>query len=470
VLPRKIATLAVAISASVALAVSLAIIPAVAAPVAFYQSSSATAASASSTSSPPVAHPRSRLPLTRRRRVIRHRRRGHARHYVARRAAHYRRRPVVRRRRVRRARRRVVAYRRPVRYLRYRHASYARSPYHHLRYRHALYHRYLPWSPWSVRSINLNPGLDDDVTGEDAEVRAAAVKALGHLNGSVVVVDPNTGRILSVVNQKLAFTRGYIPCSTVKPMVALAGLKEGVVTLNTRLRGMYRPRIAMAEALARSDNRYFAQVGEMLGFQRVEHYAELLGYGQRAALDIPDESPGVFPSQPPPAKIGGVGRLTSFGTGIDQTPLQMAALVSAIANGGTLYWLQWPRTPEEVANFTPKVRRVLTGLTPYIPEVRQGMAGAVLYGTARLAYNPFEDIFGKTGTCSEDGGRMGWFISFAQQQQPEYVVVVMLRGGRPMFGPHAAEVAGNLYRALLPQQGQAAQALSPPAILTHPGQ
>lgn len=347
--------------------------------------------------------------------------------------------------------------------------AYYHSTYRHLRYRHALYHRYLPWSPWNVSSINANPGLYDDLTGEDAEVRDAAVKALGQLNGSVVVVDPNTGRILAVVNQKLAFSRGYIPCSTVKPMVALAGLEAGLVTVDTKLPGTYSRRIKMTDALARSDNRYFAKVGEMLGFQRVRHYAELLGYGQKAALDIPDESPGSFPSEPPPAAIGGVGRLTSFGTGIDQTPLQMAAMVSAIANGGTLYWLQWPRTAEEIANFKPKVRRVLTGMTPYIPEVRQGMAGAVLYGTARSAYNPFEDIFGKTGTCSEDGGRMGWFVSFAEQQQLEYVVVVMLRGGRLMFGPHAAEVAGSLYRFLLPQQGQAAQALSPPAILSHPG-
>ncbi|MGH9448886.1 MAG: penicillin-binding transpeptidase domain-containing protein, partial [Terriglobia bacterium] len=298
------------------------------------------------------------------------------------------------------------------------------------------------------------------------------VKALGHLNGSVVVVDPNNGRILAMVNQKLALTRGFIPCSTVKPMVALAGLKEGVVTLSTMLPGMTGRRVNMTEALAHSDNRYFAEVGERLGFQRVERYAELLGYGQRASLNIPEESPGGFPSQPPPASIGGVGRLTSFGTGINQTPLQMAALASAIANGGTLYWLQWPRTPEEIESFTPRVRRVLTGLAPYIPTVRQGMAGAVLYGTARQAYNPFEDIFGKTGTCSEDGGRMGWFISFAQQQQPEYVVIVMLRGGRIMFGPHAAEIAGNLYRQLLPQNLQSAQAgtFHPPVLLSHPGQ
>jgi penicillin-binding protein 2 len=455
VFPKKLATLAVAISVSLVSTVAFARAPAGLGTVVFEQSSSPAA-----TSTSPVLHSaassRAHALAKRRRRGVRYRRARTRRYPV-------RRRVPVRRRTARRS----FPHRRRVRRVR---VGYARGTYRHLRYRHALYHRYLPWSPWSVSSINVDPGLFDDRAGENAEIRAAALKALGHLNGSVVVVDPNTGRILTVVNQKLAFTRGYIPCSTVKPMVALAGLDQGVVALSTKLPGMYERRINMTDALARSDNRYFAEVGERLGFERVEHYAELLGYGQRASLDIPDESPGAFPMHPPPASIGGVGRLTSFGTGIDQTPLQMAALVSAIANGGTLYWLQWPRTPEEVANFTPKVRRVLTGLAPYIPEVRQGMAGAVLYGTARLAYNPFEDIFGKTGTCSEDGGRMGWFISFAEQQQPEYVVVVMLRGGRAMFGPHAAEVAGDLYRSLLPQQEQSARALTIPALLTHPGQ
>jgi penicillin-binding protein 2 len=471
VLPKKIAMLAVAIG-------SLTLIDAPAASAALLvQQTSSTPSNAASQPSSPAASIKARAPS----RVAAH----HPIHRTRYRRRVYRRRASVHRRVVHRAVRpaarrtaalhrtpvrhpvRRVAYRRPV-----RRVSYSSSAYHHVRYRHALYHRYVPWSPWNVSSINADPAFGDDIAGENPEIRAAALKALGHLNGSVIVVDPNSGRILAMVNQRLALTRGFIPCSTVKPMVALAGLKEGLVTLSTKLPGMTGRRIDMTEALAHSDNRYFAELGEMLGFPRVEQYAELLGYGQRASLDIPDESPGVFPSQPPPATIGGVGRLTSFGTGIDQTPLQMAALASAIANGGTLYWLQWPRTPEEIEAFTPRVRRVLTGLAPYIPEVRQGMAGAVLYGTARLAYNPFEDIFGKTGTCSEDGGRMGWFVSFAQQQQPEYVVIVMLRGGRVMFGPHAAGIAGDLYRQLLPQNTQSAQAgtFRPPALLSHPGQ
>ncbi|MGH9378328.1 MAG: penicillin-binding transpeptidase domain-containing protein, partial [Terriglobia bacterium] len=353
-----------------------------------------------------------------------------------------------------------------------RRVSYTHSRTHHVVYRRALYRRFV-WSPWSVSSFSNDPALGDTTDGEVASIRDAAVKALGHWNGSIVVVDPNTGRILAMVNQKLALTRGYIPCSTVKPLVALAGLDQGVISLNTKLMGMFGRRVDLTEALAHSDNQYFAEVGEMLGFSRVKEFAEELGYGQRATLDLSGESPGVFPSAPPPQSVGGVGRLTSFGTGIDQTPLQMAAIVSAIANGGTLYWLQYPRTPEAVAQFTPQIRRVLTNLTPYISEVRQGMAAAVLYGTARSAYNPEEDIFGKTGTCSEDGGRMGWFVSYSEEEHPQYVVVVMLRGGRQMFGPHAAEIAGNLYRSLLPggvQSAEARQAIHTPTLLHRAGE
>lgn len=384
--------------------------------------------------------------ITARRRTIRRtttRRRSTVRHAASRRVVHH-------------YRRRTVHH--------YRRVSYSTSS-HRLHYRHAIYHRYIPWSPWRVSSYG-DPSAGDLLAGGNPVVREAAIKALGRWNGTIVVADPNTGRIETIVNQTLALKRGYIPCSTVKPMVALAGLREGVITMSTRLPGMYGRRVDLTEALARSDNRYFAQVGDRLGFSRVERYARELGYGEKASLDIPDESAGVFPSAPPPASVGGVGRLTSFGTGIEQTPLQMAALVSAIANGGTLYWLQLPRTEEEAANFQPKIRRVLSNLEPYIPEVKQGMAAAVLYGTARSAYNPNEDIFGKTGTCSEDAGRMGWFISYSESLHPKYVIVVMLRGGRPMFGPHAAEIAGDLYRALLPGI-ESAQAQ--PTILPHFG-
>ncbi len=84
-------------------------------------------------------------------------------------------------------------------------------------------------------------------------------------------------------------------------------------------------------------------------------------------------------------KLGGVGRMCSFGESISMTPLQLGAMVSAIANGGTLYYLQHPQTPEEVANFTPKVKRMLD-IAPLIPEMHDGMEGAVqLWDGAKFA-------------------------------------------------------------------------------------
>lgn len=306
------------------------------------------------------------------------------------------------------------------------------------------------WNPWRVSSFG-NPGADDKSAGEDPLVRAAALSALGQWNGGLVVVEPTTGRILSIVNQKLALSSAFTPCSTFKPIVALGALKEGIISPWTELHVGRRTEMNLIEALARSNNPFFAKVGEMLGFERVSRYASDFGLGQKVGWNIFGETSGMFPSQPP--RQGGVGLMTSSGQDIQVSMLQMAAVASAIANGGTFYYLQYPRSPEELANFQPIVRRRLEGYDRYFLYLKQGLAAAVIYGTARQAYDPEEQIFGKTGTCSEDGARLGWFVSYADQQQPKYVVVVLLRGGRLMYGPHAAEIAGRFYRDLR-QRGQ----------------
>lgn len=286
----------------------------------------------------------------------------------------------------------------------------------------------------------------DNTTGEDPEVRKAAVAALGPMNGSVVVVDPSNGRILTMVNQQLALGGGFQPCSTIKVSVALAALREGLVARTGPLRlGFYSKRsLDLTDALAYSNNYYFANLGIKLGYQRVSYYAHLFGYGEKAGLNVEGEHPGYFPPAPP--KNGGMGMLTSFGEEISQTPLELAGLMSAIANGGTLYWLQYPRTSEEISGYQSEVKRHLD-IANLIDEIKPGMKGAVQFGTARRAQQE-ETIMGKTGTCSEGRTHLGWFGSFNESNGRKLVVVVLLTGGRPSIGPMASGVAGDVYKRL----------------------
>ena len=302
----------------------------------------------------------------------------------------------------------------------------------------------------------------DNVDGEDLVVRRAAVEAIGDYNGSVVAVDPANGRVLSMVNQKLALSGGFQPCSTVKISVALAGLRDGVLGPDTKFRLPGLGKMDLTYALAHSVNYFFATLGEKLGFEKVSYYAHLLGYGEKAGLNIAGEQPGRYPTAPP--QNGGVGMLCSFGQDISQTPLQLAALMSAIANGGTLYYLQYPKTALDIQSFVPRVKRRLD-IASVIPIVEPGMRGAVQFGTAQRAKDD-GPIAGKTGTCSQDHTHLGWFGSFNGVGARKLVVVVLLTGGRPDTGPMAAGIAGGVYRILNDRNYFAsAQAITPATLV-----
>jgi penicillin-binding protein 2 len=289
----------------------------------------------------------------------------------------------------------------------------------------------------------------DVITGEDPVVRAAAIEALGNMNGTVVAIDPLTGRVLAMVNQKLALSEGAQPCSTFKLAVALAGLSEGIIQKDTELKLGRHSSLNLTEAIAHSNNPYFESVGRRLGFAKVSQYAHQYGMGEMAGYNIEGEHLGAFPRVAPGAKDGGVGKMCSYGESISMTPLQLGALTAAIANGGTLYYLQHPTTTDEILHFQPRIKRQLN-IAPLIPEISDGMLGATTYGTAKSVRYSFneEDVLGKTGTCSKDGTRFGWFSSFANTDHGKVVVTVFLRGGRPTFGPKAAEIAGRIYRNL----------------------
>jgi len=301
-------------------------------------------------------------------------------------------------------------------------------------------------SPWTSPTF-ADSTVGDSVDGEDLAVRRAAVQALGPYNGTVVVADPNTGRLLTIVNQKLAYQSGFQPCSTIKVVAALAGLNEGLIEQNTMLRIGRRHTVDLTEALARSNNAYFSAVGYKLGYDRIIHYAQLFGLGEKAGLDLDAEQPGTLASAPP---SDGLGMMTSFGEGIYMTPLELAGLMTVVANGGTLYYLQHPKSAEGVEQFVPRVKRQID-VQQWLPVIKPGMMGAVEYGTARRAnYNAEEPIFGKTGTCTDGRSptHLGWFGSYNEIGSNKLVVVVLLTGGHAVNGPVASGIAGAVYRNL----------------------
>ncbi|HXY00608.1 MAG TPA: penicillin-binding transpeptidase domain-containing protein [Candidatus Limnocylindrales bacterium] len=314
--------------------------------------------------------------------------------------------------------------------------------------KHLAPSRYRGFAPTYADSVSA-----DDPTYDDPVVRAAAVDALGRYNGSVVAVDPRTGRILTVVNQKIAFSDGYTPCSTIKPTIAIAALEENVISDDTMLKVGRRKYMNLTDALAHSNNVFFEELGRRMGFDTVSRYGRLMGLGELAGYNLPDEHPGAFPTQPP--AYGGVARMSSFGEGILITPLQLAAIAAAFANGGTLYYLQYPHSQAEAENFAPKVKRELN-ISNVLPELREGMLAAVLYGTGRLSYDAGGDEtpIGKTGTCDDhvNPSRIGWFVSYADETNPKIALAVLLRGNtRRVKGPTAAQVAGGIYRRLRQQ-------------------
>jgi hypothetical protein len=152
------------------------------------------------------------------------------------------------------------------------------------------------YSPWTEPTY-ADSTIGDNIDGEDLVVRKAAVDALGPYNGTVIVANPDNGRLLTIVNQKLGLKGAFQPCSTVKVVVSFASLREGTVDSASRVQLSRRYSLDMTGALAHSNNLYFAKMGERLGFEKVSTYTKMFGIGEKAGLDIPGEEPGYVTDQ-----------------------------------------------------------------------------------------------------------------------------------------------------------------------------
>jgi penicillin-binding protein 2 len=290
----------------------------------------------------------------------------------------------------------------------------------------------------------------DNTVGEDLEVRNAAIAALGHHAGTVVVMDPKTGRIYTVVNQEWALRRGFKPCSTIKLVTGVAGLCEKVIQPIETVSDGSNYRIDLTDALAYSNNSYFQQVGGQVGFDKMVSYARELGLGEKTGINYVNESPGRVPL----FKSGyAVNHMSSHGDDFEVTAIQLASLVSAMSNGGKLLVPHVPRTVDENSQFKTEVRRRINVVNNEAwKRMVPGMIGAVNYGSGKKAYRPDQTVAGKTGTCIGQGSWLGLFTSYAPVVNPRLAIVVITRGTDAHKHLPAA-VAGNIYRALSPRFG-----------------
>ena len=283
-----------------------------------------------------------------------------------------------------------------------------------------------------------------------------AIDALQGRSGTVVVMDPTNGRIFTVVNQRMAIGSPVKPCSTIKMIVGLAALREGVFDPSQDVQISTRASMSLTDALARSNNPVFQVLGRKLGFERVLYYADNYGFGQKTGINYPGESTGFVPEEGDQE----TGHMSSHGDGFGITAIQLAAFTAAVANGGNLFEPRVPRSPEDLSNFEPKLIRRIEMTPEDRMQMMSGLIGAVNYGTGRLSYNALGQVAGKTGTCTgendivtrEQKGRdkLGLFTSFSSADNPKVAVTVITTGYQEA-GRRAAEIAGRIYSSISPR-------------------
>ena len=281
----------------------------------------------------------------------------------------------------------------------------------------------------------------DNIEGEDLAVRNEAIKALGSHAGSVVVMEAQTGKVLTIVNQDWAIRDSVKPCSTIKLVTGVAGLNEGVISKEDGSVRNTSTRRDLDDALAHSDNPYFQRAGSIVGNSKMIEYARELGLGEPTGINAEGETAGKL------AIGNNNARIYSHGDDFEVSTIQLAVMVSAITNGGLRVVPRVPRNEIEKAKFQTFYRQKIELPKQNLRRVIPGMMGAAEYGTARRGMNQSLGVAGKTGSCISKGSWVGLFASVAPIEDPKYSVVVITRG-QSERGRHAAAVASKIYNFL----------------------
>ena len=346
----------------------------------------------------------------------------------------------------------------------------------------------------------------------DRKIQEAAEAAFIGKKGTVVAMNPTTGEILAMVSrpsfdpnlfaqrlsgeewrriatdtshplQNRAFQAQYPPGSIFKLIVAIAGLESGALTPETRFNcpGQFylgnvkfddwkkggHGTLDLRRAIVNSCNVYFYQAGLRVGIDEIVRVSRAFGLGEPPGLGLGDEAKGNLPNPQPkrrgqPNWTAGNTVIASIGQGMVVTsPMQILAMVSAIANGGTIYR---PFVVKKIVSlsgdvleeYEPEAMRQVNVNPETLAFMRQAMLGVVNEGTGQRSKVPGVPIGGKTGTAQvvkkgeekrqADLKDHAWFASFAPVDNPQLAVIVLVENGG-FGGQVAAPVAKAVYEA-----------------------
>jgi penicillin-binding protein 2 len=348
------------------------------------------------------------------------------------------------------------------------------------------------------------------VTTVDRRIQEAAERALAGHAGAVVVMDPRDGDVLAMTSSPAypldrftgsldreewlrlvrdpstpllnrALQSQYAPGSVFKVVVAAAGLQAGSLTPmdRTYCNGEYRlggwtfkdwregghGHVDLRAALVHSCNVFFYQAGLKVGPEAITRYAKAFGLGAPTGVDLGSEKPGLIPVADWNRRRGRWQAGDTINMSIGQgpllvTPLQVARMMAAVANGGVLWKPRLVRRVERpdgtLAYSASSKANGRVDLSPVVwAFLRHALTGAVNEGgTGAAARIPGTLVAGKTGTAQSvarsvaaSGQDHAWFASFAPADDPEVVVVVLVeRGGKG--GQIAAPIARKIYQAI----------------------